>query len=181
MDEEDFSQDESFQEGQPRRQPREADRRRIPAGIRSLEGGEISVSISQVPPVDPVLLHHLIDFIQSPRASPGGMRPQRAGPTPQRAEPTPQRLDSTPSRASLGHQRPRRTLRVDPVQGSSQARLAFNNQPSESIRAASFSASPVYSPRKGFMESMRVFLLLLENNQLERLFLGCPDNKVRIL
>ena len=93
---------------------------------------------SQVPPVDPVLLHHLNDFIQSPRASPGGMRPQRAGPTPQRAEPTPQRLDSTPSRASLGHQRPRRTLRVDPVQGSSQARLAFNIQPSESIRAASF-------------------------------------------
>ena len=105
--------------------------------------------------MDPVLLHHLNDFIQSPRASPGGMRPQRAGPTPQRAEPTPQRLDSTPSRASLGHQRPRRTLRVDPVQGSSQARLAFNNQPSESIRAASFSASPVSSPRD-FLESVRV-------------------------
>ena len=119
MDEEDFSQEESFQDGQPTRQPREADRRRIPAGLRSLEGGEISVYISQVPPVDPVLLHHLNDFIQSPRASPGGMSPQRAGPTPQRAEPTPQRLDSTPSRASLGHQRPRRTLRVDPVQGSS--------------------------------------------------------------
>ena len=84
------------------------------------------------------------------------MRPQRAGPTPQRAEPTPQRLDSTSSRASLGHQRPRRTLRVDPVQGSSQARLAFNNQPSESIRAASFSASQVFSPREDFMESMRV-------------------------
>ena len=83
------------------------------------------------------------------------MRPQRAGPTPQRAEPTPQRLDPTPSRASSGHQRPSRTLRVDPVQGSSQARLAFNNQPSESIRAASFSASPVSSPRD-FMGSVRV-------------------------
>ena len=72
MDEEDFSQEESFQDGQPTRQPREADRRRILAGIRSLEGGEVSVSISQVPPVDPVLPHHLTDFIQSPRDSPGG-------------------------------------------------------------------------------------------------------------
>ena len=44
---------------------------------------------------------------------------------------------------------------MDPVQGSSQARLAFNNQPSESIRAASFSASPVSSPRD-FLESVRV-------------------------
>ena len=103
--------------------------------------------------MDLILPHHLSDFIQSPRDSPGGMRPQRAGPTPQRAEPTPQRLVPTPSRASSGHQRPSRTLRVDPVQGSSQARLAFNNQPSESIRAASFSASPVSSPRD-FMGSV---------------------------
>ena len=44
---------------------------------------------------------------------------------------------------------------MDPVEGSSQGRLACNNQPSESIRAASHSASPVYSPREDFMESMR--------------------------
>ena len=112
--------------------------------------------ISHVPPVDPVLPQHLSDYIQSPGASPWGMRPQRAGPTPQRAEPTPQRLSPAPNRAGSGYQRPRSTLRVDPVQGSSQARLAFNNQPSESIRAASHSASPVYSPREDFMESMRV-------------------------
>ena len=85
------------------------------------------------------------------------MRPQRAGSIPQRADPTPQRLEPAPSRASsAGHQRPRRTLRVDPVEGSSQGRLAFNNQPSESIRAASFSASPAYSAREDFRESMRV-------------------------
>ena len=155
MDEEDFYQEESFQDGQPTGQPREADRRRILADFRSLEGGEVSVSISQVPPMDPVLPPHLTDFIQSPRDSPGGMRPQRAGPTPQGTEPIPQRLVPTPSRASSGHQRPSRTLRVDPVQGSSQARLAFNNQPSESIRAASFSASPASSPRD-FMERVRV-------------------------
>ena len=80
--------------------------------------------------------------------------PQRAS-TSQRVEITPRRLSPDPSRASSGHQRPRSTLRVEPVQGSSQARLAFNNQPSESIEAASRSASPVYSPREGFMESMR--------------------------
>ena len=45
---------------------------------------------------------------------------------------------------------------MDPVEGSSQGRLAFNNQPSESIRAASFSASPAYSAREDFRESMRV-------------------------
>ena len=80
--------------------------------------------ISHVPPVDPVLPQHLSDYIQSPGASPWGMRPQRAGTTPQRADPTPQRLEPAPSRASsAGHQRPRRTLRVDPVEGSSQGRL----------------------------------------------------------
>ena len=68
MEEEDSLQEESFQDGQPR----EAERRRIPAGIHSLEGGEFSVSVSQVPPVDPIRPHHLDDFIQSPRASPGG-------------------------------------------------------------------------------------------------------------
>ena len=46
MDEEEFSQEESFQVGQPIVQPREAEGRRILADIRSLEGGEISFSIS---------------------------------------------------------------------------------------------------------------------------------------
>ena len=154
MEEEDSLQEESFQDGQPRRQPREAERRRIPAGIHSLEGGEFSVSVSQVPPVDPIRPHHLDDYIQSPRASPGGTMPQRAS-TSQRVEITPRRLSPDPSRASSGHQRPRSTLRVEPVQGSSQARLAFNNQPSESIEAASRSASPVYSPREDCLDSMR--------------------------
>ena len=72
MDEEEFFQEESFQDGQPRRHPREADRRRIPACIRSLEGGEISVSISQVPPVDPVLLHHLMILFNPLGLRPGG-------------------------------------------------------------------------------------------------------------
>ena len=89
MDEEDFYQEESFQDGQPTGQPREADRRRILADFRSLEGGEVSVSISQIPPMDPVLPPHLTDFIQSPRDSPGGRRPQRAGLTPQGAEVSP--------------------------------------------------------------------------------------------
>ena len=80
--------------------------------------------------------------------------PQRAS-TSQRVEITPRRLSPDPSRASSGHQRPRSTLRVEPVQGSSQARLAFNNQPSESIEAASRSASPVYSPREDCLDSMR--------------------------
>ena len=46
MDEEDFYQEESFQDGQQTGQPREAEGRRILAGIRSLEGGEVSVSFS---------------------------------------------------------------------------------------------------------------------------------------
>ena len=91
--------------------------KRIPAGIHSLEGGEFSVSVSQVPPVDPIRAHHLDVFIQSPRASPGGMMPQRASPTSQRVEITPQRLEPAPRRASsAGHQRPRRTRRRDPVE-----------------------------------------------------------------
>ena len=72
MEEEDSLQEESFQDGQPRRQPREPERRRIPAGIHSREGGEFSISVSQVPPGDPFRSHHLDVFIQSPRASPGG-------------------------------------------------------------------------------------------------------------
>ena len=150
MDEEDFSQEESFQEDSRQDSPGKP----IEEGFRLVYAAwrEVRVQfMSQVPPVDPVLLHHLNYFIQSPRASPRGMRPQRAGPTPQGAEPTPQRLVPTPSRASSGHQRPSRTLRVDPVQGSSQTRLAFNNQPSDSIRAAN-SASPVFSPRDDFLE-----------------------------
>ena len=63
MDEEDFYQEESFQDGQPAVQPREAERRRILADLRSLEGGEVSVFISQIPPMDPVLPHLLTDFI----------------------------------------------------------------------------------------------------------------------
>ena len=91
--------------------------KRIPAGIHSLEGGEFSVSVSQVPPVDPIRAHNLDVFIQSPRASPGGMMPQRASPTSQRVEITPQRLEPAPRRASsAGHQRPRRTRRRDPVE-----------------------------------------------------------------
>ena len=89
MDEEDSLQEESFQDGQPRRQPREPERRRIPAGIHSREGGEFSISVSQVPPGDPFRPHHLDVFIQSPRASPGGMMPQRASPTSQRVETSP--------------------------------------------------------------------------------------------
>ena len=89
MYEEEFSQEESFQVGQPIVKPREAEGRRILADIRSLEGGEVSFSISQVPPVDPVLPQPLSLFIQSP--APGGSRPQRV-PTPQRVEPTPQRF-----------------------------------------------------------------------------------------
>ena len=117
MEEEDSLQEESFQDGQPRRQPREPERRRIPAGIHSREGGEFSISVSQVPPGDPFRPHHLDVFIQSPRASPGGMMPQRASPTSQRVEITPQRLEPAPRRASsAGHQRPRRTLRRDPVE-----------------------------------------------------------------
>ena len=43
--EEDGSQEDSFQDGQPILQPREAEGRRILADIRSLEGGEVSFSI----------------------------------------------------------------------------------------------------------------------------------------
>ena len=35
--------------------------------------------MSQVPPVDPVLLHHFNDFIQSPRASSGGGEASEGG------------------------------------------------------------------------------------------------------
>ena len=74
------------------------------------------------------------------------MRPQRAGTTPQRADPIPQRLEPAPSRASsAGHQRPRRTLRVDPVEGSSQGRLAFNNQPRVDKSSQFFSFSSLFS------------------------------------
>ena len=93
MGEEELSQEESFQVGQPIVQPREAEGRRILAVIRSL-GDEVSFSISQVPPVDPVLPQHLSLFIQS--LAPGGSRPQRV-PTPQRVEPTPQRFLPTSS------------------------------------------------------------------------------------
>ena len=103
LEEEDLLQEDSFQDGQPRRQPREAERR-IPAGIHSLGGGEFSVSVSQVPPVDPIRAHNLDVFIQSPRASPGGMMPQRASSTSQRVKDTPQRLEPAPRRASsAGH------------------------------------------------------------------------------
>ena len=43
--EEDVLQEDSFQDGQPIVQPREAEGRRILADIHSLEGGEISFSI----------------------------------------------------------------------------------------------------------------------------------------
>ena len=152
MDEEDFYQEESFQDGQPAVQSREAERRRILADLRSLVGGE--VSISQIPPVDPVLPHHLSEFIQSPRDSPGRRRPLRAGSAPQGVEHTPHRLLPSPSRSCAGHQRSTRTLRADPVRGSSQTRLAFN-QPSNSIRVAN-SASPAVSPRNEFFEGGRV-------------------------
>ena len=76
MAEEDYSQVESFHDEQPRRHSREANRRRgspaIPAGLRNLEGGEFSVSVSQVPPVNPAFPQRLSDFIQSPGASPWG-------------------------------------------------------------------------------------------------------------
>ena len=67
MEEEDSLQEESFQDGQPRRQPRETERRRIPAGIHSREGGEFSISVSQVPPVDPIRPHHLDVFYSIPQ------------------------------------------------------------------------------------------------------------------
>ena len=103
MDEEDFYQEDSFQDGQPIVQPGEAERRRILEDLRNLVGGEVFVD-----PVDPVLPHFS-------------------------------------HRASAGHQRPNSTLRVEPVQGSSQARLAFNPQPSVSRRGAG--SAPVVPPR----------------------------------
>ena len=54
MEEEDSLQEESFQDGQPRRQPREAERKRIPASFAA--GKEVSYQyVSHVPPFDPVL------------------------------------------------------------------------------------------------------------------------------
>ena len=66
MDEEEFSQEESFQVGQPIVQPREAEGRRILADIRSLEGGEVSFSISQVPPVGSCSSSTFISFHSIP-------------------------------------------------------------------------------------------------------------------
>ena len=69
---------------------------------------------------------------------------------------------------------------MDPLEGSSQGRLAFNNQPCESIRAASLSVSPAYSAREDFFGKHReLVLLLIEKKQLGNMFLGFQENKVQ--
>ena len=141
MDEEDNSQEESFQDQQPR-QSREATRRRSPAPLAGLlEGGEVAITVCTPPPANPNLLpHHLSDFVSSPGASPWGMDREREAPL----EPTPGRQNPA------GHIRSSRTLRVDQVEGSSQGRLAFY-QPSDSIRQASISGSPDLSDQQSVL------------------------------
>ena len=94
--EEDDSQEDSFQDGQPILQPREAEGRKILSVFHSLEGGEVSFSIfssSSCRSCSSSSFNHIVRiiylFIQFP--APGGSRPQRV-PTPQRVEPTPQRF-----------------------------------------------------------------------------------------
>ena len=152
--EEDGSQEDSFQDGQPILQPREAEGRRILADIRSLEGGEVSFSnfsSSSCRSCSSSSFKHIVMiiylFIQFP--APGGSRPQRV-PTPQSVEPTPQRFSLL--QAIIWSSR---TLRVTPVHGYSHSSLSFIQQPSNSLRAAS-SASQGFSPRNKLWEGRKI-------------------------
>ena len=102
------------------------------AGLLNLEGGEISITVSSPFSDNPVLhAHHLSDYV-SPRSLSRGSS----------------RRVQTPISTQAEHQRSRRTLRAEQVEGSSQAKLAFN-QPNESIRLANSSGHRSFSEQVG--------------------------------